>query len=880
MKQSFFPRETSSSRGQALAILGVLLFCLPLIWSGLRTASFDGRTHAQRDGNVLSTAEDELIVTWKGSRLEDARIKDLKTALIGEVAADGLLRGGSPYVAEVVTANELLSSLVAAEMPADAAARSLSGLWLGQGGLKIRATSNGRRNLEWTAKRIESELNAVPGRQVTVSQFMPLPGSSGETSAIEIPDYDLEVHCATASDPLAVPASLKDEISKVRGYPTASEPEGQRLVEDAFIAAGTPVAMRVRLTEAGRAEPAAAAMAVRRAATSAGIAGEDLLLTGTLLTISEKADALRASVSPGTGMASSLRSPVILAIAIAAVLGVVVGGYSVDLVCSIFLGAVGAAGLAAGMNALGVAWTENLLLVPPFVLLLTIATTLLEPAARGGISARVRKPMSASTMLCALCLVTLLVGSNMQRFSDRQFALAGAAGCGLAWLLSTVCVPALASLLGSGSIRRATHGLDFAEWIVAHQQITTTAAAVVGIASAAVLMQPSVQDWLADTAMAAPSSAQYQIEQQLGGTSELQAEIRFDAERTQRLRFLERASIVRAAVEKVKASPGVTGAMSLAEAAPEVARPDDQAKTRERTAYIARSNRVSEQLREQNQAMGGRWIRGGEAGDVGESATGETWLIQASVASISSASPKTVLTEIHRGIQEVLRFHAGVSHELSGDVVIAADHSSTPSRRPGVLGALVVLTLIVTSLGTRSPVRGLVLTMLVAVPGLAVLLVPGFHPEQFGVASFLAIAASLSIGVLSCVRLVNDLAEWSAATSTRHEAIAFALTGSTSRSRQALVTLVALFGGLSIFAPELAPSAVRAGVWSSTWAAITSLAVFPLLLSGRLGRSIVKHAERLHETHDDVVAPIRLEPVIEAPHFELENARRRVRNAG
>ncbi len=115
-----------------------------------------------------------------------------------------------------------------------------------------------------------------------------------------------------------------------------------------------------------------------------------------------------------------------------------------------------------------------------------------------------------------------------------------------------------------------------------------------------------------------------------------------------------------------------------------------------------------------------------------------------------------------------------------------------------------------------------------------------------------------------------------------HEAIAFALTGSTNRSRQALVTLAALLGGLSVLAPEVMPAAVRAGVWVTAWAMSASLIVFPLVLSGRLGRLVVRDAERIGEQPEEHIAatPIRLEPAIETPHFELEPTRRRVRNAG
>jgi len=883
MKQSFTSRETSS-RGQALAILAVLLFCIPLVASGLKRATFDGRSAAVRDADTATTSEHDLIIAWQGGRLGDPRITEIRRKLLGEVAADGLLRGGCPYVADIVSADDQLAALTASEMTVEQATESLSGVWLGRGGLKVKATNNGRRDLEWTARRIETELNAVEGRKAVVSlRPMTTPVSGDAASPVEIPEFDLEVFCAEGNDPLATPATLREEVLKVRGYPTSGEPDGQRLVAEAFEAVGTPVAVRIRLTDAGKAVPAAAKDAIRRAAETSGIAPEDLMVSGSLLASAERAETLASAVLPGAGggLWNGVLSPIVITLVAAGVLGVLVGGYSIDIICSMVLGAFGAAALAAGINVLGVAWTESLLLIPAVVFVLTVATTLLEPAAGGSLSARVRRPMSASTLLSAMCLVTLLVGSNMQRMTDRHFALAGAAACAIAWGLSTICVPPVAALLGARPIRRVTHGLDFAEWIVAHQRITGTVAATVGVALAVVLLQPTVQQWVSAPRGESSQDAQFALERSLGGTADIRAEIHFDAERTQRLRILERAGIVRSAVQKLKNCHGVTGAMSLAEAAPEVPRPADDAKTRERSIYISRSNKVAEHLRARNEAMGGAWLLE-HGSDAEGDAAGETWVIRASLAELSVGAPEVVVADLNRAIQDVLRFHAGVSHEITGDLVKASLRSATPSRRPGVIGVLVALSLIVAAVGTGSLGRGLAVAGIVAIPGLAVLIVPGFQPAQFGAPAFLAIAIPLSLGVMSCVRLVNDLGEWAAATSTRHEALAFAFTGSMSRSRQALVTLAAVLGGLSTLTPQLVPSAVRAGVWASAWAMAASQCIFPLLLSGRLGRLIVRDGERGLDSSDDhvVTAPIRLEPVIEAPHFELETARRRVRSAG
>jgi hypothetical protein len=377
------------------------------------------------------------------------------------------------------------------------------------------------------------------------------------------------------------------------------------------------------------------------------------------------------------------------------------------------------------------------------------------------------------------------------------------------------------------------------------------------------------------------NTPQFALEQTLSGAGDLRAEIHFDAERIQRLRFLERAGIVRAAVERLRACSGVTGAMSLAEAVPDVPRPADDARTRERSAYIARSNRVAEQIRARNEAMGSGWIQEHQS-EAGGEVTGETWTIKASVAELAVTRPETLVADLNHAIQDVLRFHAGVSHDLSGDLITAAARSASQSRRPAIIGLLALLSLVVAAAATGSFDRGLAIVGLVALPGLSLLLIPGFQPQQFGLPAYLVIAIPLTLGVMSCVRLVNDLKEWAAATATRHEAIAFALSGSTSRSRQALVTLTAVFGGLSFLAPQLLPAAVRAATWAAVWATTASLALFPLLLSGRLGRLIIRDAERTPDVSDDltVAAPIRIEPVIEAPHFELETARRRVRNAG
>ncbi len=210
----------------------------------------------------------------------------------------------------------------------------------------------------------------------------------------------------------------------------------------------------------------------------------------------------------------------------------------------------------------------------------------------------------------------------------------------------------------------------------------------------------------------------------------------------------------------------MTGVMSLAQLAPEVTRPGDDAKTRERNAYLVRSNRVADDLRSLNSTMGGTWLTAEESEDGGVVGR-ETWEVRTSIAQLTAVPPAEIVAGLHRAVQSVLRFHAGVSHDLTGELVDVAAYSRTPSRRPAMVGLMAVMLILVSSIGTGSLGRGLIISGIVGLPGIAVLVVPGFQPGQFGVAAFLSIGLPLSLGVLSCVRLVNDLGEWSAATSTR-----------------------------------------------------------------------------------------------------------------
>src|SRR5690606_35172286 len=88
----------------------------------------------------------------------------------------------------------------------------------------------------------------------------------------EIDEHDLQITWAGFHPQSTAAARVRSLVLSLTDFPTAAEPEGRKLVRECFLAAGSPVAIRVDLSAAGEADLDAALAAIDTAAETAGVA--------------------------------------------------------------------------------------------------------------------------------------------------------------------------------------------------------------------------------------------------------------------------------------------------------------------------------------------------------------------------------------------------------------------------------------------------------------------------------------------------------------------------------------------------------------------------------------------------------------------------------
>ncbi|MBX3443177.1 MAG: hypothetical protein KF774_12295 [Planctomyces sp.] len=894
-----------SRRARALAVLGLLLFCLPLIVVGLRDATFEGagvrsELPSEQQQAGLHPSRESLLLTWAGSRADDVRIDQLANRLLGVPGPDGVTRGGSPLIAAVATPGAMLDAFANSGVSMDVAAERLAGMWLGRGGLKVVLTDAGRKDIPATMQRLRAALRA-PGRQVAVHErSQAVPGSYAEARGLaspEIPAFDLEVFCSTKRSPAEVPADLAELAGQVRGYPTADEPEGQRLVESVFKAVGSPVAIKIGLSDAGLAEPLAALGAVMRAAAEVGLPEDAVVVAGRAVQAAEAAAALeRFAAGVGEPFAGAALPPLSLALAALAAGVLLMSGFRLESLATVLMAGFGAAGFAAAVNSAGVAWTESLIALPGLVFALTLLFAVLEPrgAEREALQAAHAgtQPLSLPAALAVICVVAVTCLADLQSPAGRTFAIAGTLGIVGAWLLAAAALPTLRSLLPADRGTSGTTAHDFAEWVCSHRKIAGGLAAAMALATGAAILQPSSQAWVARAARGDVQSPGFEIERALCGSGELTAAIRFSPEARQRLRFVERAAIVREATQRLRSCSILTGAMSLADLTPVVEPLSPNARTRDRVDFVRKSSQIERQAQGWNADLGSTWLTGAAPTNGGDDelvdATGreEVWRIQASVRRIGETAPAEAVREVNSALQDVCRFHAGLSHTMSGDLTDAA----TPlARRPRLAAVLAAIGGGVAAMTLMSMPLGLLTVLLTSLP-LLMFIIPGFEPWTLNAMELLAILSPLQVSMFGSLHLLRGVRTRLAGGASEVEAISGALIRSTSGVRAILTGMLLMSGAMLLIGPGFDDRAARLSLLSAAWSLAASIGVLPLLLGSRLGTGAAGIAadDLAHEPPSDASIPVinslpvRVDGVeTPEPHVGLERAwLKRTRSAG
>jgi hypothetical protein len=782
-------------------------------------------------------ARSELTVTWNGSTLTDPRMVLLQQELLGRVGEDGIRRGGSPYIAAVQTPAELLK--LQTERGADGAItyRGLVGHLVGTGRLAVVLTDAGRNSREQVIQQIKlrslSELGLVLDVHTPTATYVPEEEDAAfEGVAIELPegvpsdapaDRDLEISWSGLRETAQLEA-IRNLLTEIRGYPTAEQEAGAPLVASSALLPGTPVAVEVALSDAGRLDLASALTAIRDAAARSRIPTSDLAITGEPVRLASMNDSLSAAFqSKKLGSSWML----LACVAIAAV-SLIASTWSLRRGAAVIT-AAGVLILLCGAAALTLTKSVNSIVVlGPIWIAAVIVPVMLRittPAAQDGGLARRRAALTAFA-----CAATLASIAAVPSIPVRVLALISAGGCLAAGLLL---------LAGPTGVQPHLAASESSDWLAPISSMVIGQAGWIRPVSLALLVIAAAglvsmnlngeARVLVGAGLAANEDLQA-VDRSLKGTQEFDAVIRFDHAAQDQLRFLERLNIVRDLEATLRTNAIITGSMSIADYEPVTAVPSPNAPPRDRVGFNRASKARETAFRDEADTVVPGWYSRPTAAN-GQS---ELWRIRLNVGQHISADQAA--RQIHQAIQSVTRFRPGVDHLLAGQPIL--EHQAGKTLRQSVLigiGAFLAVSIAL----SIALVGDLAAGIAIAVPGVLAM------TSVYGIASWIGLPveaasvltgiASLLVGLESTATLVVSVRSQLRRGTGLAPAIEGALQECYPSTLAGGLTLAAPMALIAFMTEGWMARAALLGVSATAAQLATQLLVLPTVLAGRVG---------------------------------------------
>ena len=954
------PQPVSSHRtGKAILVAALIAFAVPLLVLGVRQLRLDNNVESWLPANDSEATifqwyrghfpeEERVIVTWRGSTLDDPRGDQLVGQLLGHVDADGLRRGGVPYIASVVTAREELTRMVGEGVPQDEAIARMQGTLIGMGRIKVRLTDAGRdqrtRTITQLQKRVHQELGIKLGvfEPVTFDDTLPLPEDSEiETTAatdaeptaavaldpLVIPDFDFEVAWTefSAEDPNV--AKVQTLARDLRGFATSKEPQGRVLIDDCFMAPGSPVAIAVTLSDAGRADATATLTALRKSAVQVGIPEQDLILGGrSVATMELNHSVIRAAWNTSAPFWKLHERSVML---LSGLVGMVLAFVSLrSLKLSLLVLGVsyyGAFVSTALVPLSGGSMNMVLVVLPTLVMVITLSGAIhvanyISHATLENPDGAVDRATKMAFLPCVNSVIAIVLGLLSLLSSSlapvRDFGIYCSIGACLSLLLVLVVLPALLKLFPTPGVKRpdsdVRRWLAYSQFLMRYSRPIHLACWTMGLIAAAGLIRFQTETKvIRNFADESRLIRDYRfIEQNLAGISSVETVIKFDRESQKSLRFLQRMEVVRQVAEGIRQHAQVSGAVCLADYQPVRTAPEASAGTREKVLYNRSSTEAEKRIKSSPTSDVRSFLAVArnsadlhQPGDHMLNSHGdELWRITAQVPALADMNYGLLTADLNQAVQSVTKYHPGVGHVVTGTVPLFM--RTQQALFDGLIqsfGLACLAIAVVMMLALRDVIAGALSMLPNVLPILAVFGGVSWGGTRIDIGMMITASVALGLAVDACLHLLTWFRKGLEQGLSRDEAIIQCLV----HCGPAMLQTTA---GISLAMLVLAPSDLvmisRFGwLMASLIAAayVGDIVLLPVMLRGPLGNRIemsVREAQRLAALAVPAREPsLSLEPtelqirheddastsdaVIPAPHLPLETARtRRKRQAG
>ena len=736
--------------------------------------------------------DQQLILTWDGSSLHDSRIDQLITELKGESDGQGHQRGGLPYVSTIIDPRDVLRDIQKSEIEPSEAVRRIQGSLIGTGPLRVRLTEAGRSVLRKTKREIEVATRAKFGINVIVSDATTdaatslsiptvsddrsagTPGApmvlmaDGTTSEKHSADHDFQLTwdgLRFGSESTIAVAKWLVEYAPHRG-------DQARLIESAFFVPGTPVALILGISEAGRADKSEAIAAIRMACHRAGISRESLHLAGNTVVAAgldhQVGDAIwnrsappeqlhRRSVILNSMLVAAIAAFVLVRNTRLALMMVFVSVFTVSVTFSI----IPVTGGSMNFLSIGLPTLIALMSMSGCLYIVNRWKLIVADDVCGSVSETValsKNPSRIASLIAAIGCVSLCTSLISP---VREFGFYAAAGAILSLLMVAYALPSFMQMW----IAAPSHGNHFDRigWQFFGQLLTTRpiiqSLIVTSLFLGCGLGLRALQPEVSTSSLFPPTSAIIRdsafIDRNLAGTLPIDLIIRFDEQSQKTISFLDRMETVRNVQQAMRGNSEVSGCLSLADFLPVNDRLPDDASFIQRSKFNKRATAIQQRIHDGEISLARSFYTVAEqrqdlehAGDGKLNLPGdELWRITSFIHAPVGEQYDAILTNLHEQAQDILKVQAGSHHFITGSLPLLAKMKSAVTKNlVGCAGLAAFLIVAVSAMTLRSITAGGLILIGAALPTAAVFGIYSQLGHSIDLGLLIAAPASLFLG--------------------------------------------------------------------------------------------------------------------------------------
>ena len=658
--------------------------------------------------------EERILLTWDGSSINDPRIDKLVEQLVGKIDSHGIKRGGLPQVSSVIEPHQSLRVMQENGIEPQEAARRLEGTILGAGPLRLRLTEAGRSSLKKSKRELQIAMRAKfetelviqdPAPDLSPLISIPVPVEDGATPVDPGPpalvsvegklldnsnvEHDLQVSWkgmrVGSGHTAGIVQWLKEYVPQ-RG-------EGKPLVEEAFFAIGSPIALAIGISESGLADKAETIAAIRASCNHAGIPTETLHMSGSVVSANElNAEIVKAAWDASVPLIQIHRRSVILTSALVSALVAFLLIRNLRLATLVLI--ISLFTMICSMAIVpmtGGSMNMVLIVMPTLLVLLTMSGAIHvsnywkhaeSKDETGTIVETVRRSWMPSFLASLTTSIGLISLCTSRLAPVREFGIYSACATMFSFVMVVYGLPALMQLWAGRP--PAEKELDHPGWRAFGRILTIHPGwQAIGFIAICIGLSIGLTRFRTETKVIRyfPEKARiakdyWTIETNVSGIMPVETIIRFDEQSQKDTSFLDRMELIRGIQGRMWEHPEISGSVSLADFQPVSESLPEDAGFLLKSKYNKRATLVQQRIRDGEVPGARSFYTVSEQGrDLDHAGDGllnqpgdELWRITAQVNVMTDNDFARVLSDLHVIAQDVLKLHPGSRHIITGNV--------------------------------------------------------------------------------------------------------------------------------------------------------------------------------------------------------------------